>query len=145
MPEFDAIWDTGATNCVITQSVIDRCGLVPTGQAKVSGVHGEEETRDTYLVNLILPNSVGVQSVRVTKGDMDFVDLLIGMDVIGTGDFAVTNLDGITKFSYRYPSQAHIDFVEEANRTNRAGQFQHGGSANKRTKRPKPVRNKRRK
>lgn len=144
MQEFDAIWDTGATNCVITQSVIDRCGLIPTGQAKVRGVHGQEQTRDTYLVNLILPNSVGVQSVRVTKGDMDFVDLLIGMDVIGTGDFAVTNLDGITKFSYRYPSQVHIDFVEETRATNRAQQFHHGSSTNQRRKRPKPAQNKRR-
>lgn len=132
MLEFDAIWDTGATNCVITQSVIDACGLVPTGQAKVSGVHGEEETRDTYLVNIILPNAVGVQSVRVTKGDMQFVDFLIGMDVVAKGDFAITNLNEVTKFSFRFPSEAHIDFVEEARIKSLTPQFQHG---NKRTAR----------
>nr|ABZ06474.1 hypothetical protein ALOHA_HF4000010I05ctg1g38 [uncultured marine microorganism HF4000_010I05] len=64
------------------------------------------------LVNIILPNSLGVRSVRVTKGDMAGVDLLIGMDVIGKGDFAVTNLNEITKLSFRFPSAAHIDFVE---------------------------------
>ena len=89
MLEFDAVWDTGATSCVITQSVIDACGLVPSGQALVSGVHGEAETRDTYLVNLVLPNSVGVRNVRATKGDMESIDLLISMNIINTGDFAV--------------------------------------------------------
>ena len=34
-------------------------------------------------------------------------------DIINTGDFAVTNLGGITKdFSFRFPSLEHIDFVE---------------------------------
>jgi len=145
MLEFDAIWDTGATNCVITQAVIDACGLVPTGQALVSGVHGEAETRDTYLVNIILPNSLGVRSVRVTKGDIDFVDLLIGMDVIGKGDFAVTNLNEITKFSFRFPSAVHIDFVEESQSKSRITQFQHGGSNSRRVKRTKPAKKNRRK
>jgi len=126
MPEFDAIWDTGATNCVITQVVIDACGLIPTGQALASGVHGEAEVRDTYLVNIILPNSVGVQSVVVTKGDMEFVDILIGMDVITTGDFAITNLNGLTKFSFRFPSETHIDFAEEARIKSLTPKFQHG-------------------
>lgn len=137
MPEFDAIWDTGATNCVITQTVVDTCGLVPTGRTRISGVDGVIET-DTYLVNLILPNRVGVMGVRATKGNMVGIDLLIGMDVINRGDFAVTNLNGKTKFSFRFPSKAHIDFVEESNTKNRVQQFQHGG--NKRsTNRQKPA------
>ena len=40
-------------------------------------------------------------------------DILIGMDIIGVGDFAVTNRDGKTKFSFRLPSRADIDFVVE--------------------------------
>ena len=35
------------------------------------------------------------------------------MDIIGVGDFAVTNRDGKTKFSFRLPSRADIDFVVE--------------------------------
>jgi hypothetical protein len=30
----------------------------------------------------------------VTQGDILGVDILIGMDIITTGDFAITNLDG---------------------------------------------------
>ena len=44
---------------------------------------------------------------------MGEADVLVGMDIINTGDFAVTNLGGITKFSFRFPSLEHIDFVEQ--------------------------------
>ncbi len=39
--------------------------------------------------------------------------MLIGMDIIGAGDFAVTNKDGKTVMTYRYPSSKCIDFVTE--------------------------------
>ena len=110
--EFVAIWDTGATNSVITQKVIDDCGLAPTGMTKVRGVHGVSQS-ETYLVNIALPDKVVFAGMRVTKGDFTGGDILIGMDIINRGDFAVTNHDGTTRFSYRVPSQGYIDFVEE--------------------------------
>ena len=109
---FQAIWDTGATNSVITQKVVDDCGLVATGMTKVRGVHGVSQS-ETYLVNIVLPDNVVFSGVRVTKGTFTGGDILIGMDIINRGDFTVTNHNGITKFSYRIPSQGHIDFVEE--------------------------------
>lgn len=75
---FDAIWDTGATNSVITQRVIDDCGLVATGMAKVRGVHGGVIESPTYLVNIVLPDRVIFTGVRVTKGDFTGGDILIG-------------------------------------------------------------------
>ncbi len=41
------------------------------------------------------------------------IDLLIGMDIIGLGDFAVTNLNGVTQFTFRLPSVESIDFVNQ--------------------------------
>ena len=69
---------------------------------------------ENYLVSIALPNKVGFSSVRVTKGEIPGADVLIGMDIIGAGDFSVTNSGGITKFSYRTPSIEHIDYVEQA-------------------------------
>ncbi len=109
---FSAIWDTGATNTVITENVAKQCGLVPTGLTQVHSVHGSK-LANTYLVNVYLPNHVEVQGLRVTEGDLLEFDLLIGMDIISTGDFAVTNFRGKTMFSFRVPSQAHIDFVAD--------------------------------
>jgi len=37
------------------------------------------------------------------------------MDIITQGDFAVTNHNGVTKFSFRTPSMEHIDFVPGTN------------------------------
>lgn len=111
--EFDAIWDTGATNSVISQAVVDACGLAPTGITEVHGVHGTARA-ETYLVNIALPNKVIFPAVRVTKGQAGGADILIGMDIIASGDFSVTNCDGTTKFSFRAPSIEHIDYAEQA-------------------------------
>ena len=46
------------------------------------------------------------------------LDVVIGMDIITRGDFAVTNLDGKTTFSFRIPSLADIDFVQDDNAAN---------------------------
>lgn len=76
------------------------------------------------LVNIYLPNEVAFAGVRVTKGVLGDVDLLIGMDIISQGDFSVTCPQGKTKFSFRLPSQANIDFVTEAqNPRSRAGSY----------------------
>ena len=37
-------------------------------------------------------------------------NLLIGMDIIEKGDFAVTNHNGETVLTYRFPSSELIDF-----------------------------------
>ena len=118
--EFDAIWDTGATSSVITQNVVQKCGLKPTGTTTVHTAGGIF-TQNTFLVSIGLPNGVGFPSVRVTEGTIGKEDILIGMDLIARGDFAITNFQGKTVFSYRTPSVAKIDFVEEVNQSNKVG------------------------
>src|SRR5437016_9233016 len=67
LQQFQAIWDTGATGSVITQKVVDACALKPISMTQVHGVNSSELS-EVYLVNIILPNNVGVRQVRVTKG-----------------------------------------------------------------------------
>lgn len=131
--QFDAIWDTGATNSVITQAVVDACGLAPISMAQTHGVHGSE-LAEVYLVNIYLPNRVAFASITVTKGNLHEAQILIGMDLISQGDFAVTNHGGLTKFSFRVPSMRHIDFVEEHRARE---QTRHGGKKKDRPKRHK--------
>ena len=112
--KFFAIWDTGATNTVITQKVVQDCGLKPTGMVEISHAGGKTTT-NTYLVNIRLPNKVEVCQIRVTEGILTGqADVLIGMDIIGQGDFAVTNKNGKTVFSFRIPSVKCIDFVKRS-------------------------------
>jgi len=78
----------------------------------VHGVHGEE-TSPVFFVNIELPN-MGFSNIAVTLRKLPKgTDVLIGMDIIARGDFAITNHGGNTVFTFRCPSDGKIDFVAE--------------------------------
>jgi len=110
---YKAIWDTGATGTVITQKVVDECALSPTGVIEVHTAAGKTRT-NSYLVNVWLPNKIIIPNVKAILGELaNNVEVLIGMNIIGRGDFAVTNKGGKTVFSFRFPSVECIDFVKK--------------------------------
>ena len=112
--KFFAIWDTGATNTVISEEVVKDCGLKPVGMTRVRQADGTTEDVNDYLVDIRLPNAVEVHNIRVTEGRLrDQANVLVGMDIITKGDFAVTNYNGKTAFSLRIPSTERIDFTEQ--------------------------------
>jgi hypothetical protein len=112
--EFIGIWDTGATMSAITQNVVDALGLVQTGARQIHGVHGAE-TVPTFNVAFHLSSGVIFTSITASLGKLVGADILLGMDVIGMGDFAVTNHKRYTTISLRIPSQECIDFLARAN------------------------------
>ena len=104
---------------MISPNVVDACGLVPESvQPEAYHAYGMVKDVPAFLVSIRLPNNVSFSGIRVAQGNFRGADVLIGMDIIARGDFAVTNQDGKTKFSFRIPSQADIDFVVEDNREN---------------------------
>lgn len=110
---YKAIWDTGATGTVITQKVVDECGLSPIGVVEVQTAAGKTRA-NSYLVNVWLPNKIIIPNVKATLGELaGNIEVLIGMNIIGQGDFAVTNKGGKTVFSFRFPSVERIDFVKK--------------------------------
>lgn len=114
------IWDTGASGTMITQRVVDELDIKPIGRTEVHHAQGTDES-PVFLVDIQLPMMVVIQSLAVTLGKLPTgVDVLIGMDVIGTGDFAITNVGGLTTMSFRVPSQVKIDYVAESNAINAA-------------------------
>ena len=65
-------------------------------------------------MNLGLPNHVIIPDLLVVRAQtQDHTDVIIGMDVIRLCDFSITNAGGKTIFSFRTPSVASTDFVEE--------------------------------
>jgi len=111
--QYTAIWDTGATTSVITEKVANDCGLRPVSRAKVYHAKGESTTA-VYLASVFLPSKVAFPQLRMIEGIIaGDAEVLIGMDVIGQDDFAVTNKDGKTVFSFRMPSIERIDFAEQ--------------------------------
>ena len=125
-----AIWDTGATNSVISPSLRSRLNLIAFGKVPIFGVgqadqsgSGPTSDADVCVVDIALPNNVNIIGARVAVasiGGDPAIDLLLGMDIIAMGDFALTaDSTGNTVFSFRFPHYpVAIDFVESINRYN---------------------------
>lgn len=101
---FKALWDTGATISTISPNVVSALGLTPVGFAKTYHAQGASNAK-VYRVNLLLPNETGHPAMTVLEGNLHGFDMLIGMDIISKGDFAVTHSDGKTTFTFRIPSR----------------------------------------
>ncbi len=111
--EFSAIWDTGATCSCIDDDVILKCGLKSASVIDVYTASGKDRA-NVYWIALRLPGRVGIPRLRVTGAKLSGNEkVLIGMDVIQMGDFAVSNFKELTSFSFRMPSQSEIDFVKD--------------------------------
>lgn len=117
--DLSAIWDTGATNSVISKNIVTKYKLQPMGMVEVNTAGGKVLS-NIYLLSIYLPNKVCFPAVKVTEGSIAGADMLIGMDIIGSGDFVVTSYKNKTTFSYRIPSMAKIDFVKDINKLNEA-------------------------
>ena len=116
------IWDTGATNSVITRATAVRLGLQPVQYTNVRGVHGEK-TVPVYYVSITLNNQNITLKTRVSEcerlSDTDDMGMLIGMNVITKGDLCITNFDGRTTLTFRTPSLEKIDYVKEIGEYNK--------------------------
>lgn len=118
--ETKALWDTGATNSVITKQTAIDLQLKPVSIVNVQHAGGISQ-QNAYIVNIFLPNNIIIPNVKVTEcADTNGkFGVIIGMDIICIGDFAITNEGGKTMFSLMLPSYKAIDFVAQANELNK--------------------------
>lgn len=100
-----ALWDTGATTSGLSQDLINRIGLSPIKRGIISnGVTGEFST-DVYRISISINDFWSCGGIQAIRYVLDDCDLIIGMDVISQGDFAVKNVNGKTVMTFRYPPQ----------------------------------------
>jgi predicted aspartyl protease len=104
-------WDTGATGTCISKELVQKLGLLPTGMVNVHTPSGVG-TMNKYMINLILNKEVKISNLPVMDSEIgkQGIDVLIGMDIISLGDFAISNYDKKTQFSFRIPSQEHVEY-----------------------------------
>lgn len=126
-----ALWDTGATTSCISEYVVKKLALVPTGRINIATPSSVSE-RNTYLVDIILPNNFKVCDLMVVDSEIGAqnIGMLIGMDIIMQGDFSVSNYNKQTVFTFRVPSEEKTDYVKEMRIANVVG-LRHGSSTKK--------------
>ena len=74
----NALWDTGATVSVVSESLIHRLGLIPTDITKVSGWDGVPVSTNIYNIDLLL-GDLRIDFVKVVRGPLVNTDMIIGM------------------------------------------------------------------
>ena len=110
-----ALWDTGATGSVILKEIADKLHLPVIGFGKVATAGGVVEV-PFYYIDVLLPNNVIFPKLRVSQADALGlgVNMLVGMDIISKGDFAISNFEGKTTFTFRVPSLMEFDFEKKS-------------------------------
>lgn len=128
-----ALWDTGATRTCISNDVVSQLSLVPTGKKNIRTPSGSSQV-NTYLIDITLPNNLNIANVEVCDSEIggQGTGMLIGMDIITTGDFSVSNFKNNTVFSFRVPSSKETDYVAEIRLKNLVGT--HGTGKKKKRK-----------
>ena len=107
-----ALWDTGSTMTVISDELASKMNLEPVGEM-VAETAGGRYKANKYILSFHLPNRLNIENVMIASGKLGpGIDILIGMDIITLGDFAITNYNNKTVFSFRFPSSEVIDFVK---------------------------------
>jgi predicted aspartyl protease len=112
--EVRALWDTGASGSCISRGLANHLGLKPVDICNVSGVNGIHQSA-VYKIDIVLPSNVTIDSVRVSEFmDNGAFEIIIGMDIITLGDFAISNKDRKITVSFRIPPRDEpIDFLTE--------------------------------
>jgi hypothetical protein len=112
----NALWDTGASMSAITLEIQSKLKASPVSKRFISGIH-EAKIVDVVLVKVELPNSVIKKSIEVVVCNIPSnFDVILGMDIISLGDFAISNGNGHTLLSFATPPfQEKIDFSKRQN------------------------------
>jgi len=114
-----AIWDTGATHSSVSPKIVRDLGLKTIDTVDVHGINDSKKTSDVVIATIKISDSITLTGKRFSVNEIPGVDVLIGMDIIMLGDFAISNGMGKTRLSFAYPPFMNkISFTEKANAIN---------------------------
>lgn len=103
-----ALWDTGSNISCIISELAGILGLQPKASASLTHVGNKEgrSLRNAYLIDIFLTENISYKSIMTSEiSDQDGVygeyGIVIGMDIIKTGNFILENISGKTKMYFR--------------------------------------------
>lgn len=110
--EEDAQWDTGASISCVSEEVAKKLDLTNIAYKNIATPSSSDTVR-SFVVDVALTDDLIIRNVQVceSKIGMQKIGLLIGMNILSKGDFAVSNFNGRTTFTFRSPSIEEIDFA----------------------------------
>ena len=74
----DVLWDTGATNTIISRNIADALGLEPIQKAMIAGIGGNVEAY-TYKISLYFAKEgAWIKDLEVLACDLEDNDIIIG-------------------------------------------------------------------
>ncbi|GHV76633.1 hypothetical protein AGMMS49942_14540 [Spirochaetia bacterium] len=112
--EVRAMWDTGSTGCCVSEKLANALDLIGIASLDLTSAHGSKPA-NVYLIDLLFPDNTKAKNVIaaeiIPSGEFE---IIIGMNIITRGDFALSNDRGKTVMSFRLPStHSPIDFSEQ--------------------------------
>ena len=110
----DALWDTGAGISAITPEIQKRLKATTIDKKAISGIHNTQIV-DVVYITLELPNHVIKKNMKVVVCNITSnVGMILGMDIISMGDFAISNGNNQTLISFAVPPfKEKIDFSKQ--------------------------------
>jgi len=114
-----AQWDTGAFMSAISNTLADMMELPIVSMTNIGTAAGIVSA-NIYIIDLEFPNGDIIPDLHVIGANLVDTNMLIGMDVISKGDFAISNCNDRTILNFRLPSYSEINFVEMAKNTTQA-------------------------
>ncbi|MDR3337272.1 MAG: retropepsin-like domain-containing protein [Treponema sp.] len=110
----NALWDTGAMGSVIAPTVVAKLNLDIVDTVEITGINGTSVAEVT-VISVHFPSSAIINDLRVAVCAMSpETEMILGMDAITQMDFAITNGNGQTQFSFAIPP--HKDKIDFTNR-----------------------------
>lgn len=104
---YNALWDTGATQSCISSKIVKDLGLNPVGKIQMSTAGGVSAT-NVYHISMKLPNRCYIEKLKVAEVQLAGCDALIGMDVISKGNFSISHDTGKTVFEFGIPANGLV-------------------------------------
>lgn len=108
----EAIWDTGAEHTVISKDVAKKLNLRIVSKTRMYHAGGDTIV-NTYNVFIGFNDDMIIGPINVLEGQFEGNAILLGMDVIGSGDLVVTNNEEHTEMAFTIPSTLKIDEIEK--------------------------------
>jgi hypothetical protein len=99
-----AMWDTGSLATCVSTRIAHYLGLNHTESISLTSVHGTTLAK-VYPLDIVLPDGIVIANIKAPEiGDRSDFDIIIGMNIIRLGDFALSNDNGKPVMSFRLPS-----------------------------------------